>query len=42
MIEKLDLLQCKVDEFEREKKTGEIMLVAVVSIGDGLAPETNE
>ena len=42
IIEKFDLIQCKFDEFEATKKTDELLVSAIVSIGKGLAPETND
>ena len=40
MIEKLDLIQCEVLMFERMRKDNEVMVVSIVSIGEGLSPET--
>ena len=42
MIEKFDLIQCEVDEFEKKKENNDLLAIAIVSIGKGLAPKTND
>ena len=42
MAEKLDLLQFVVEEFKKSKHPCSLQLVAVVSIGEGMSPETND
>ena len=42
MIKTLDTLQSEAEEYEKVRKEGELKVIMLVTIGDGLAPETSE
>lgn len=42
MIEKFDILQSEAEDFEMNKGSSDVFAIAIVTLGSGWLPETNE